>query len=451
MKKNLIIFVLLVLAIGLGYFYFQEKSTVPNKILNSSEQDSLLKAELIYTEGSVEYKKEKGDWKRAVKGTELVQGDSVEVVGSGRAIINLDDGSVIRLGSSSQVVLSQMKADDIKLTNKKGYIYTRVAKLDKRQFTVDVDKISYQSLGTAYKTINEKDLKGVEVYHNKVKIYSADMKENITVEEGKKYYVVYKTSPDSEKKVLELKVDEIKKDGFVMWNKTKDADNSDYKENLGVLEFDKSQETKQEAKEVTTKPVVVNSNINLTGKVVDGGVYLSWNVSGLDTNNGFKMVKSKTINPVYPGSYYKYLSNKNIRSYTWNIIDGNTYYFRVCKYLGNGKCGEYSNNIKLTTPNKKKETSSSAVKSISVSSKGNGSVVWSVNGKSKQGFKLVWSKTSGPTYPTRSTDKYKYFSNFNTRSGSISKFDGKGKYYVRVCEYLGGKCGLYSNQIQVSL
>jgi len=33
----------------------------------------------------------------------------------------------------------------------------------------------------------------------------------------------------------------------------------------------------------------------------------------------------------------------------------------------------------------------------------------------------------------------------------LETFDGEGVYYARVCEYLGGKCGVYSNQIKVDL
>lgn len=78
-------------------------------------------------------------------------------------------------------------------------------------------------------------------------------------------------------------------------------------------------------------------------------------------------------------------------------------------------------------------------------------VKWQTSGYSENGFKVVWSKTSGPTYPNRATDKYQYLSDPASYKTSISAFDGPGTYYVRVCEYLGGACGVYSNQITVSL
>lgn len=78
-------------------------------------------------------------------------------------------------------------------------------------------------------------------------------------------------------------------------------------------------------------------------------------------------------------------------------------------------------------------------------------IYWQTNGFSDQGFKVVWSKNEGPTYPLRSGDKYHYFTETNKDSDTLEAFDGSGEYYVRVCEYLGGKCGVYSNQVKVSL
>ena len=79
-----------------------------------------------------------------------------------------------------------------------------------------------------------------------------------------------------------------------------------------------------------------------------------WDISGtklmykqiVDSSRyGYKIVKSTSKNPVYPGNSYLYISNSNQTSATWSIKDGQTYYFRVCQYLG-GKCGTYSNSPK---------------------------------------------------------------------------------------------------------
>jgi len=94
---------------------------------------------------------------------------------------------------------------------------------------------------------------------------------------------------------------------------------------------------------------------------------------------------------------------------------------------------------------------SSKVESITLISKGGAAIKWSVDGYSAKGFKVVWSKNSGPTYPTRTGDKYKYYSDPNYYYTILSAFSGDGTYYVRVCEYLGGVCGVYSNEISINL
>ncbi|MBD3248184.1 hypothetical protein GF382_02750 [Candidatus Falkowbacteria bacterium] len=96
-------------------------------------------------------------------------------------------------------------------------------------------------------------------------------------------------------------------------------------------------------------------------------------------------------------------------------------------------------------------TNSGGVSSIKLYAGDNGAIEWETSGVSEKGFKVVWSKNEKPTYPTRKGDKYHYYSDKNKSSDAITAFDGDGKYYIRVCEYLGGKCGVYSNQVSVQL
>jgi len=76
---------------------------------------------------------------------------------------------------------------------------------------------------------------------------------------------------------------------------------------------------------------------------------------------------------------------------------------------------------------------------------------WTVVGCSPMGFKVVWSLNEGPTYPTRAGDNYNYVSDPTARSHEIHDVNGAGTYYVRVCQYIGGACGVYSNELIVSM
>ena len=106
--------------------------------------------------------------------------------------------------------------------------------------------------------------------------------------------------------------------------------------------------------------------------------------------------------------------------------------------------------IKYEEKKEAKQEVKSVVNSISLSAQAN-AVTWKTDGYSKSGFKIVWSKNSGPTYPTRDGDKYIYLGSPETNSVTLNAFSGSGTYYARVCEYLGGSCGTYSNEVTVSL
>lgn len=192
----------------------------------------------------------------------------------------------------------------------------------------------------------------------------------------------------------------------------------------------------------------------------DAGDYIKWSVDGYSAK-GFKVVWSKTPGATYPlrdGDKYNYHTDPYKYKDIVTAFDGaGKYYVRVCEYLG-GKCGVYSNEITVSLGNSSDETAdedddttvSGSVKSITLSGSGS-EIKWSVNGKSAQGFKIVWSKKSGATYPLRSGDKYHYYSESNKASDVLEAFDGTGTYYIRVCEYLGGRCGVYSNEIKLEL
>lgn len=492
-------------------------------------------ANIAFTQGNVEYKKEDGGWYTATSEISLAEGDSVRILKEGKAIINLDDGSAIRLDSDSAITLSSLNPKSIQISNDSGEVYTRVAKAD-RTFSVLVDGTEFQSMGTAYSTINNEDKKGVRVYQSKVKVSKTNSTESIVVEEGNKYFTKVDANKDLENKVLKSSSEEIKNDKFAKWNKEQDEKVTEFKESLGVLAeldapeivivspandskttdspikvegtvsstgatikingevvdnndgkfvkevslnmgenvitikatMDNGAETvktikvikEEKVEEPTPTPTptpvpTTKSGIVLKGSKTSNGFSLNWSVSNVDAPMGFKVVWStSTKAPVYPGNEYQYLSDPSQRSTTIEMKDGKTYNFRVCQYLG-GKCGVYSNTVTLTAPSESKaddeSDSDKTVTSISLVSNGGGNVSWSVNGFSGMGYKVVYSKNTSPVYPSRSGDYYNYLTNPESKSSTIEAKDGAGTYYVRVCEYLGGKCGKYSNQISVSL
>jgi len=409
--------------------------------------------QIVYAEGGVEFRNKTGLWQRATEGADLGEGYAVETLADGRAIIALDDGSILRLNAHTQIVLDSTDPHSMSVKLIGGEVYARVIAAE-RTFEVSAGDVVYESLGTAYATVYDENEEGVKVFHSKVKVKGADGNEIAVVDEGEKFFTKDEEDPAVEGKVSDIGNEEIGGDDFVKWNAGEDL--KYFETEMGVLAMaGMSAQAGGEEEEVLSGRVeAVSLSYDRNGKV-------SWSVSGISPM-GFKLIWSKDPGPSYPtrsGDMFKYYDDPGARAGSIYAFDGaGTYYIRVCEYL-DSICGTYSNEAVAIfldesdlEPQKKDDQSSAtpAVSSISLSGSGP-QVAWSVVGHSSAGFKLVWSKSSGPTYPTRANDKYEYYSDSGTRSGLLYAFDGPGTYYVRVCEYLGGKCGVYSNEMTVGL
>ncbi len=441
MKKIAILAIMFVLV---GFGCRTQELTNDNTVAEVSQ----FGGSLIFSEGNVEYAKANDGWFSIEDELNFSVGDSLRTFGDSRAIVQLDDGSILRLNENTQIVFDVLTPDHILISNNSGELYSRVVKMD-RVFEVAVDDVIVKSVGTAYLTTNTNNEKSVETYQSSVQVVKVGETQELFIDEGEKMYF-----EDQDElltfEVYEMTCEDRDSDDFVMWNKEKD--DTQFDKEMGF--FDEKAEENID-KEETTKSVknTVPASTSLSISSLGGGE-VKW--SGY-SEKGYKVVWSKNSGPTYPtrsGDKYYYYSDPNRAYSTITAFDGSgTYYVRVCEYLG-GKCGEYSNQITVTLTDEdkvvEKEAESDNVDSISLSGVG-ASISWSVNGYSKKGFKVVWSKNSGPTYPTRSGDKYQYHSSPSTSSASLTTFDGSGTYYVRVCEYLGGKCGEYSNQITVEL
>ncbi|MDP2631401.1 MAG: FecR domain-containing protein [Candidatus Uhrbacteria bacterium] len=452
-RKGVLSLMVLIAVIAIGGFIIFGGDEQDPSAIGWDKGVTTIGAEVVYTEGAVELTSNDFDWTRAEEGSVLAEGDSLEVVGEGRAIVNLDDGSVLRLDSNTSITLASLDPNHMIISLINGELYSRVIEAD-RVFEISAGNVMYESMGTAYSTKHSDSENGVEVYHSTVKVTDESGNE-VYVEQGQKYAV--------EDKILDdISESDVEEDEFIQWNKEKDFDS--FENELGIFSKDSDD---------------VESSVESISLVYDGNGRVTWTAVG-EAALGYKVVWSKTNAPTFPtrsGDKYKYLSDPDTISSTIYAFDGSgTYFVRVCEYLG-GECGVYSNEVSasftdstgrdtLEDSTAKEETednseedkeesekdteteASSAVESILVTANGE-SVSWLADGYSSEGFKVVWSKSSGPTYPTRSGDKYIYLSSSSASSQTLTPFDGSGTYYVRVCEYLGGACGVYSNQVTV--
>lgn len=183
--------------------------------------------------------------------------------------------------------------------------------------------------------------------------------------------------------------------------------------------------------------------ITLSAYLEGGVAHLNWNVKGFEPSEGFKVVYADSVNASYPGDAAEFVGG-TVRDHVLSSLNADTtYYFRVCAYLGNGTCGTYSNEIVLKTP-----VTTGKIVLTGYIENGRVYLDWTVAGiEASNGFKVVWSSEADPVYPG---DNYHYLGSGGARNDILHDMDA-GTYHFRVCEYLGGSCGKYSNDIELTV
>lgn len=84
-------------------------------------------------------------------------------------------------------------------------------------------------------------------------------------------------------------------------------------------------------------------------KVDSERVRVKWVVEG-KAERGFKVIWSKNPNPEYPtreGDYFHFVKGGEAREEVIKTGSGHLYHVRVCNYLGEGKCGTYSEDVAI--------------------------------------------------------------------------------------------------------
>lgn len=376
---------------------------------------SKLGVDAAIVEGTVQYRLDYDQpWEKAQEGMSFGEGAQVRAGADSRAVLNIDDGSAVRLNSDSSVVLTKLTAKHIIIQNTGGDVYTRVVKSDKRIFQVRSGTATYQSEGTAYRTFNTDAKEGVEVYHSKVTILGIKADGTVAVKQGERYYLVNSKATDSEGKVTELSPEELAADEFVKWNS--EQDKKDFAKELGIL-FDLSPpalEISSPANGITTEA----SSIEVAGTAEKGAKIL---VNGTETaNNDGQFTASVGLNEGANGIKVEAsdsAGNKTVKNLT----------------------------VTRSTPPAVPTTS---FKLVGTKVDKGVSFTWNISGITvTKGFKIVKSTSANPTYSSKSD--YAYVESSSVRSYTWKIQDGK-TYHFRICTYNGSTCTNYSNDITVT-
>ncbi len=324
-KAAFAIFIVFVLSIFSGFSLYI--SNINSETLTSNERVATY---VSYSDGILQKLDRSGNWKDLKIKEELNEGDDIRVLGKGRAVISFNGRGDMRLDSNSQVELNSLKANHIVITNNSGEIYTRVNKNSNAVFEVFVDEVSYQSLGTAFKTINTETTQGVEVYESKVKI--SNQGSEVVVNEGNRFFVKNSIDPSKENIIEVVEIEEIASDSFVIWNKQQDE--SKYiEEDLGILS--------------KADPIV--PKVSAKGSSNDDGILISWNIENKPKDSTLKVFLHKNEDPTINNALETFDIGEDQQELFIGKKTGEEYNLKVCVYKKED-CVAYSKTVNILSP-----------------------------------------------------------------------------------------------------
>ena len=432
----LILLVVIITAFIVIYMYLRTPTkTYPTDSSQAQNETFTFKAKVEYLTGTA-YKLVEDRKVEILEGDILGDNDVIQTDTNSRIVLSLDDESVIRMDSETELELNLLTPSLTSIINKEGVVFVRVNKDESHAFRIVAGDFSFEAVGTAYSVENRDEIK-VKVFENEVKV-------KIQNKEETKLTVNQEWS-STEKQVMTMNINTVQANDFYKWSLSEEK----LAQSTTPTSAPKSTTTpiKEKQETQTGKYIELSGTYSST----DGGIKLQWKAVGIDTSQGFKVIKNLSGNPVYPGDEAKFVGNNN-NYYFWQINDGKTWHFRVCQYK-DGKCELYSNELEITSG-----TSSSSgetrVSSITLKAQKSGdnsaTLSWTKEGSTLKGFKVIWSTNQNPTFPPRDGDWWSYYPNPDSNSAEVGGLESGKTYYFRVCEYLGGSCGIYSNQVTLS-
>ena len=372
-----------------------------------------LGASVDFAEGTVEYRASaSANWLQAASGQSLKESNEIRTLDNSRAVVKVEDGSLIRLNSNSSMALKKLASDQVIIENTGGEAYARVVDVEKRKFEVVVKNAAYRSGSTAYMTINTDTRQGVQVYHNKVAVVGVNGGD-ISIEQGQSYYQLNKDTPANEGKVAEIPKEEVATDSFIKWNV--DQDKLGFQNELGMLYLEPpALEVSEPANGFTTDKALV---------VVKGTTDPDTTVLINDANA---------------------TNNKGVFEVAVALAGGgNIIKVESFDTAGNRTVKTITVNRTGATPVSSTPTNKINLSGIKLDS--GLKLNWIVTGyTADKGFMLVTATTSKPTYPA---DKATFI---EPGAATYTWKIGDGEtHYFRLCVYDGSACANYSNIVRL--
>lgn len=409
-----------------------------------------------------------------------------------RAIIELADGSEIRLNANSRLVITQYSNVQIVINHLVGETYHQVSENPQREYVVMIDEISITSLGTSF-NINSNSSTGVEIkgLEDQITISHSSKRagDSILLSAGEKVELIDTKTPLADKQHIQgIELD----DEWMNFNR----DTNMAKElSLGILQ--QAAPIRLTINNPPAESTTHNNPVNVRGQTdLQSSIYYQINDADwheVTTDAGvfnFDADLTNGENKIVIKSYAQSGQKKTVE--------------RIIHYDG-APLATSTPPLALTPaptpPAEKKQTSDwgQVALTLALTQQADRELAftWEVagNGRCTQGYKLIWSTSPNPTYPKdqRSLKEiayliisnliqpfnialgneshpqnvlgdqvdpsptewdYQYISESNVRATTVTlkeTLHPSGTWYFRVCRYREGYCDIYSNQVEVTI
>lgn len=221
-------------------------------------------------------------WEEINKGTTVKEGNVIRTGYRSRAVIELDDGSALRLDQGTEIELSAITGEVIMVSQNSGRVYHRVQKGKIVYNVKSLDTVA-TALGTSFSVKTDAKEQKTEVAVFESKVVLATSGENTPKTEVKQGEIAV---VEKNKKVTLAEIPQEKlKEDFIKWNQTLDKEPTPTKQPTPL-----PTKTEPTPKPIESKPAVSTSRLTLIAQAKEGAVYLSW--SGVESPGGYKLVKS---------------------------------------------------------------------------------------------------------------------------------------------------------------
>jgi|GEM_PF-2455784 len=434
--KWIIIIIILACLGGFGYWFYANyfskidfDKPEEEQVFQPEEEIEILTAAFDFIQGDIQISIDNQPYEKAAKSDILRQGHKIKTGRESLAVLNLENGAIIRLGADTEIILESLAKDIVSINQLRGRSCHYAAGQEK--YFVESSKTKIAATDSRFEIITnaQQDYLAILAFENKINLEIFDAEGilmAIRLEAGEKALVDLKKNKNDLLKIEDFRRENLMREEWYRWNFELDQkiDEPIIDEPLPEEEPDFE---------------AIKESLELAAEAKETGIFLSWSIYHKDDFKNYQIVRSENNRDVkYPDEKaIKSSASKELNSYLdAGAEKGKKYYYRICVLKINGKvaCGNVE---EIEMPREKEaDTIQPSAPSLSAGiSEAGVSLAWSANYEDDfKNYKILRAfNNSSLSYPLDSlAERGKGQENYLDNSVNITS---PGNYYYQVCSF----------------